>query len=171
MKLAMEPNIVVLRISGAFFFGAAAGVSAALDGIAQHPKAYVIDFSAVPMLDSTAATTIEGFVHKARASGAIVYVTCAASAIRRSLFTHGVRPPHVRFKASMACCQHRAVRNRAVYCGRVMKGGAVLCFRATATSCYTPQPSSTAVAWKRHRQEPMNPKLKIDFSPGAKGKN
>jgi SulP family sulfate permease len=53
------------------------------------------------VLDSTASTTIEGFVHKARAHGAIVYVTGARSPMRRSLFTHGVRPPYVRFKAAV----------------------------------------------------------------------
>jgi SulP family sulfate permease len=100
--LATDRDVVVLRISGAFFFGAAAGVSAALDGIAAHPKAYVIDFSAVPVLDSTAATTIDGFVQKARAHGALVYVTGAREPIRRSLLTHGVRPPHVRFEAAVA---------------------------------------------------------------------
>ena len=64
--LATDPDIVVYRISGAFFFGAAASVGAALDRIGEHPKAYVIDFSAVPIIDSTAAATIEGFTRKAR---------------------------------------------------------------------------------------------------------
>jgi SulP family sulfate permease len=101
VALATDRDVVVLRISGAFFFGAAAGVSAALDSIAEHPKAYVIDFLAVPLLDSTAATTIEAFVQKAHSSGALVYVTGAPSAMRRSLLTHGVRPPRVRFKAAV----------------------------------------------------------------------
>ena len=48
--LAADPDIVVYRISGAFFFGAAASVGAALDRIGEHPKAYVIDFSAVPLI-------------------------------------------------------------------------------------------------------------------------
>ena len=55
---------MVVCISGAFFFGAAATVAAALDGIGEHPRALVIDFSAVPVIDSTAAVTIEGFVRK-----------------------------------------------------------------------------------------------------------
>ena len=49
--LASDPDIVVYRISGAFFFGAAAAVAAALDRIGQHPKAYVIDFSGVPIFE------------------------------------------------------------------------------------------------------------------------
>jgi sulfate permease, SulP family len=99
--LATDPNVIVYRISGAFFFGAAATVAAALDRIGEHPKAYVIDFSAVPVIDSTAAATIEGFVRKARRHHAAVYVSSALPAVRRSLITHGVRPPAVRFAASI----------------------------------------------------------------------
>jgi sulfate permease, SulP family len=100
--LATDPDVVVYRISGAFFFGAAATVAAALDRIAEHPKAYVIDFSAVSVLDSTAAATIEGFVRKAQRHQAAVYVAGARPPIRRVLLTHGVRPPRVRFKGNVA---------------------------------------------------------------------
>lgn len=99
--LATDPDVVVYRISGAFFFGAAASVADALDRIGQHPRAYVIDFSAVPVLDSTAAATIEGFVRKAGRHGALVYVSGARPPIRRQLLTHGVRPPQVRFKTRL----------------------------------------------------------------------
>jgi SulP family sulfate permease len=100
--LATDPDIVVYRISGAFFFGAAASVTAALDRIGQHPKAHVIDFSSVPVIDSTAAATIAGFARKARRNRASVYVAGARPAVRRVLLTHGIRPPLVRFKAKLA---------------------------------------------------------------------
>jgi SulP family sulfate permease len=100
--LATDRDVVVYRISGAFFFGAAAAVGAALDRIGEHPKAYVVDFSAVPVLDSTAAATINGFARKARRQGAALYVAGARPQIRRVLLTHGVRPPHVRFKTKLA---------------------------------------------------------------------
>jgi SulP family sulfate permease len=99
--LATDPDIIVYRISGAFFFGAAATVAAALDRIGEHPKAYVIDFSAVSVIDSTAAATIEGFVRKARRHHARVYIAGAPSAVRRTLLTHGVRRPDVRFAANV----------------------------------------------------------------------
>jgi SulP family sulfate permease len=99
--LATDPDIVVYRISGAFFFGTAAAVGAALDRIGTHPRAYVIDFSAVPIVDSSAAATIAGFVRKARRHGAAVYITGASAPIRRSLMVQGVRPPAVRFKTSL----------------------------------------------------------------------
>lgn len=96
-ELSTDEDIVVYRISGAFFFGAAAAVAAALDRIGGRPTAYVIDISAVTLLDSTAAATIEGFARKARGQGATVYLVGAAPSIRRLLRTHGLRPPHVRY--------------------------------------------------------------------------
>jgi SulP family sulfate permease len=99
--LASDRDVIVYRISGAFFFGAAAAVGAALDRIGQHPKAYVIDFSGVPVIDSTAAATIEGFARKARRQGARLYLTGTRSPIRRVLLAHGLRPPLVRFRAQL----------------------------------------------------------------------
>ena len=99
--LATDRDIIVYRISGAFFFGAAATVAAALDRIGEHPKAYVIDFSAVSVIDSTAAATIAGFARKARRHHASVYIAAALPAARRILLTHGVRPPDVRFAANL----------------------------------------------------------------------
>ena len=93
--LATDREVIVYRISGAFFFGAAASVAAALDRIGDHPKAYVIDFSAVPLIDSTAAATMQGFVSKAARQGAVVYLVVSRPAIRSILAAHGVEPPKV----------------------------------------------------------------------------
>jgi SulP family sulfate permease len=100
--LATDRDVVVYRISGAFFFGAAASVATALDRIGEHPKAYVVDVSGVPMLDSTAATTIGAFARKAAGAGAAVHVAGARPPIQRMLWAHGVRPPAVHFAADVA---------------------------------------------------------------------
>jgi SulP family sulfate permease len=100
--VATDPDVVVYRISGAFFFGAAASVAAALERIGERPKAYVIDFSAVPVLDSTGAVTVESFARKARRKGADVYICGAGRPIRRVLLVHGVKPPLVRFRTKLA---------------------------------------------------------------------
>jgi SulP family sulfate permease len=100
--MATDPDVVVYRLSGALFFGAAASVGAVLDRVVEHPRAYVIDVSAVPMLDSTAATTLEVFAAKARRHGADVYIAGAARQIRRTLLSHGAGRPHVRFAATLA---------------------------------------------------------------------
>ena len=61
----------------------------------------MIDFSEVPILDSTAATTIAGFARKARRRGAAVFVAGVRPSIRRMLLTYGVRPPEVHFKPAI----------------------------------------------------------------------
>ncbi len=113
--LAADRDIVVYRISGAFFFGAAGSVAVALDSLNAQPKAYVIDFSAVPILDSTGAATISDFARRAARKHAAVYLTGTRPAIRRMLLTHGVRPPAVRFKASIdsAVASVRATKEKA----------------------------------------------------------
>lgn len=99
---ATDPDVVVVRISGAFFFGAAAAVGAALDRIGEAPRAYVVDLSAVSLLDSTGAATLEGFVRKANRQSVVVYVAGATRAVRRTLLIHGIRRPRVRFVASVS---------------------------------------------------------------------
>ena len=101
-SIATDPDVVVYRISGAFFFGAAASVATVLEGLAEHPKAYVVDFSDVSVLDSTAASTIDGFARKARRHGALVFISGARPVVRRMLLTHNVRPPQVRFRSKLS---------------------------------------------------------------------
>jgi SulP family sulfate permease len=94
---ANDPDIVVYRISGAFFFGASAAIGSVLERIADSHRALVIDFAAVPLMDATAANTIDGLARKAHRRGVAVYLTGTSHEIRRDLVAHGVRPPHVHF--------------------------------------------------------------------------
>ncbi|SFT64064.1 SulP family inorganic anion transporter [Mesorhizobium sp. YR577] len=99
---ASDPDTVVYRISGAFFFGAAATVGTVLDRIADQRKSFVLDCAAVPFLDSTAANVIEGAVRKANRASVRFFITGANQQTRRTLMAHGVKPPHVRYKATIA---------------------------------------------------------------------
>ena len=98
---ATERDVVVYRITGAFFFGAASTVGAVLDRIEATLKALVIDMSAVPVLDSTAAVTIAGLARKARRQGVKLYISGASPEVRHELMLHGARPPLVNFKRSI----------------------------------------------------------------------
>jgi len=100
-QLATDDDILIYRISGAFFFGAAASVGAALERMGDHPRAYIIDFSAVSVIDSSAAATIGGFVRKVTRHGVMVYIAGARPAVRRVLLTHHIRSPDVRFENSL----------------------------------------------------------------------
>jgi len=99
---ANDPNIVIYRISGVFFFGAAASIGAVLDNIADTHRALVVDFAAVPFVDSTAANTIEGLAHKAGRRNIRVVLTGASRAVRQDLFAHGIRPPLVEYAPDIA---------------------------------------------------------------------
>lgn len=97
----VERDILVYRISGAFFFGAAAGVAAALDRTGEQPRAYVVDFSEVPVLDSTAAATVSAFARKAADRGAGVHLVAASADVRRILRLGGVGSPPAHYHATL----------------------------------------------------------------------
>ncbi|WP_421694165.1 SulP family inorganic anion transporter [Aestuariivirga sp.] len=113
--LAANPELVVYRITGAFFFGAAASIASVLDRIQDTHKALIVDFSAVPFLDSTGANVMEGLAHKADRRAVKLFVSGANADVRRSLLTHGVRPPAVHFASTLddALTQYREMASAA----------------------------------------------------------
>ncbi|OJU28663.1 MAG: sodium-independent anion transporter [Alphaproteobacteria bacterium 64-6] len=101
---AAEPHgrdVLVYRISGAFFFGATAAVSSVLDRIGEHPKVLVLDFSDVPLVDSTAANALKGFIEKLSRSGTRIYIAGAARPVRRTLLIAGLRKPLIRYVSAV----------------------------------------------------------------------
>lgn len=100
-KAQQDPSVVVYRISGAFFFGAASSIGAVLERIGEGHRNLVVDFAAVPFVDSTGARTIEGLAHKASARGVGVYLTGTSANVKKELAAHGVRPPLVRIAATI----------------------------------------------------------------------
>jgi SulP family sulfate permease len=101
-RLAADPDVLVYRITGAFFFGAASTVATALDSIADTRKAFVVDFAAVPFLDSTAANAMSRVAVRAKRQGIRLYITGASPTVRRALLTYGVRPSRARFRETIA---------------------------------------------------------------------
>ncbi|HXG80072.1 MAG TPA: SulP family inorganic anion transporter [Methyloceanibacter sp.] len=92
-------DVVVYRISGAFFFGATAAVSSVLDRIGR-PRVLVLDFSDVPMVDSTGAKALQRLAEKLTASGTLVCLTGASIKVRRSLLRAGLQKPMIRYAKS-----------------------------------------------------------------------
>jgi len=107
---ATDPDMVVYRIRGAFFFGAASTLGSVLDRIADQRRVLVIDFADVPFLDSTAANTIEGLARKTRRRGGGLFLSNVSEAMRRELAVHGVAPPLVDYAASVAEARAAAQR-------------------------------------------------------------
>ncbi|WFU49244.1 SulP family inorganic anion transporter [Sinorhizobium terangae] len=99
--VADDPDTVIYRISGIFFFGSAATVGTVLDRIADQRRNFILDCSEVPFMDSTAANIIEGTLRKAERTGVRFLITGARSQVRRALRQHDVRPPRVVMRASV----------------------------------------------------------------------
>jgi SulP family sulfate permease len=90
-------DIMVFRIKGAFFFGAAASVGAVLDRIADRPKGLVLDFADVPFLDSTGARSVALLSRKLARKGGRLVLTSTTPEMRRMLQHAGLRPPDAAF--------------------------------------------------------------------------
>jgi SulP family sulfate permease len=101
-RLAADPDVLVYRITGAFFFGAASTVGSVLDSIADSRKAFVVDFAAVPFLDSTAANAMSRVATKAKRQGIRLFITGTSPTVRRALLTHGVMPPRATYRETIA---------------------------------------------------------------------
>ncbi|MHC5306590.1 SulP family inorganic anion transporter [Bartonella sp. LJL80] len=96
-----DSDIVIYRISGAFFFGAAASIGSVLDRIGDHYRVMIIDFSQVPFLDATGANTIESLSGKARNRHITLVISGASQQVLKDLISHGIKPPHVHFEKTL----------------------------------------------------------------------
>ncbi len=94
-------DVMIYRIAGPFFFGAAGSVAAVLDRIGAAPRAFVLDLDAVPLADATAARTLEGFLKKARSAGTPLYISGARPQVRHVLETNGLTLDRVTYVDSI----------------------------------------------------------------------
>ena len=95
-------DVVVYRLRGAYFFGAAATLGSVLDRIADSPRAFVVDFTQVPFVDSSGARSFELLARKMHRRGGVLVLTGANPEVRRTLLAHGLREPHVAWRATAA---------------------------------------------------------------------
>ena len=110
---AMDADIMIYRIQGAFFFGAASTVGAVLERIGSHPRAFIIDFAEVPFLDSSAARMIAVLGHKLARGGGQLFLTGAGGPKGRTLVAMGLRPPMAQYCATIPEAAALARRNGA----------------------------------------------------------
>ncbi|QDZ00740.1 SulP family inorganic anion transporter [Nitratireductor mangrovi] len=109
-EVGSSPDTVVYRITGAFFFGSAATVGAVLDRIADRSRNFILDCSAVPFLDTTAANVIAGAARKAHGAGVRFVVAGASPPVRRMLLRQGVRRPFATYAANVEEAQNSVAK-------------------------------------------------------------
>jgi SulP family sulfate permease len=105
---ATNRDVMVYRISGAFFFGATARVLTVLERVGAAPRLLVLDFADVPLIDITAARSLVAFVNKLNRSRTSVIFAAARPGVRRVLNRVGLKPPLVRYTASTADATSKA---------------------------------------------------------------
>jgi SulP family sulfate permease len=94
---AEQPDhVLIYRVSGAFFFGAAAAIESVLTRIGDQHRTLIIDFSAVPLIDSTGAHTIESLIDVAERRKISVVLTGLGASTRAALAAMNAGPPRVR---------------------------------------------------------------------------
>ena len=105
---AADRDVMVYRLSGAFFFGATAAVGTVLDRVGSPPKAFVLDFQDVPLIDSSAANTLRGFVKRLRRSHTKVYFAGVRRPVRETLMAAGLTGSLVSYRSSVETALHAA---------------------------------------------------------------
>jgi SulP family sulfate permease len=92
-----DDQIAVFRIDGPFFFGTASRIADAIEIAGTQPRAFVLDFQAVPFVDSTAANALRAFVEKANADGIEIYAANLRKGAREAFEKAHLGPPHLHF--------------------------------------------------------------------------
>jgi SulP family sulfate permease len=110
-RAAADADFMVYKISGAFFFGATATISATLDRIGKYPRVFVFDFSEVPLIDSTAAKMLEAFVRKLNRAKTLVCIAGARASVRRTLLAAGLHEPEALYANTVAAARERAAQS------------------------------------------------------------
>jgi SulP family sulfate permease len=90
-------DVMVYRLSGAFFFGATSQINLVLDRVVEPPRIFILDFTDVPFIDITAARALGAVVRRLRKSGAKVLLTGVRPQLRRPLTHGGLVKPAVRY--------------------------------------------------------------------------
>jgi SulP family sulfate permease len=95
-------DLMVYRIAGPLFFGASSAIARALERIGRFPRTIILDLSSVPLADASAAGSLKSFVQLAARHGAQTYAAGATPRVRHTLVREGLKPPLVRYAASVA---------------------------------------------------------------------
>jgi len=97
----LPDDVMVYRISGAFFFGATARVNVILDRVVNPPRVFILDFAEVPFIDITAAAALERFVKRLHKAGTEVYFAGVRPHVRHAFSLPGLRGRSVHYAASV----------------------------------------------------------------------
>lgn len=86
-------EVTVYRLHGPFFFGAASELTRIIQRINKSPTLLILDFSDVPLLDSTGGATLKSIIKSMNGNGTRVTLTAVRRTVLRSLVRYGIHRP------------------------------------------------------------------------------
>ena len=96
----LDHGIVIYRIHGPFFFGAASELTATMGREGKPPHLLILDFADVPLLDATGASALKGVINGAKRKGTKVVITHASVRILRSFVRYGITHSDLEFSTA-----------------------------------------------------------------------
>jgi SulP family sulfate permease len=105
--LASDPEVVIYRVTGPLFFGAAVSIGSLLDRIQDTHRTLILDLSAVPVLDSTGANMVVALADRVARARGEVWIAGATAEVRRTLEAHGLIPPICRHASDVETAFHQ----------------------------------------------------------------
>ncbi len=95
-------DIVVYHLNGPWFFGAAARLGAVLDQVSEQPRAFVVDFAGVPLIDSSGGYSFALLARKMARKGGQLVISGARPSVRLVLTQSGLSGGHVIYADALA---------------------------------------------------------------------
>ena len=99
---SQTPGLVVYRLRGAYFFGAAATLARTLDRVADMPDTLVVDFAQVPFVDSSGAHSFAVLADKLARRDCTLVISGAVPEIRKVLRSQLRHHSNVRYRPDIA---------------------------------------------------------------------
>ena len=91
-KDVLPKGVVVYRIEGALFFGAAAKAMDEIELVGSHVRALILDLSAVNVMDATGLVNLESALSRVQKNKTLVLLTGAQAQPKKVLAKAGIEP-------------------------------------------------------------------------------
>ena len=89
-KERLPKSVVVYRIEGALFFGAAAKAMDEIEMVGSHVRVLILDLTVVPIMDATGLVALESALERVQKNGTLVILTGAQTQPRKVLDKAGI---------------------------------------------------------------------------------
>ncbi|TVP74022.1 MAG: STAS domain-containing protein [Rhodobacteraceae bacterium] len=98
---SQKSGVVVYRLRGAYFFGAAATLAKTLDRVAEQPHVLVVDFSNVPFVDTSGAHSFATLAAKLARQNCTLVISGAQPEIRKVLRSQLRHYKNIRYRPTI----------------------------------------------------------------------